>query len=148
MFQLSDYINSDEELDTPENVVLCCLSAYKKWSKDCASWAKANKHHVSELAKGPAKDCHLQIRKRYCAPLNRRWHRSHSGYYFLGGIVESEGTVLKSIQLSSKEVEIYTAFKNNKNKTFRFHVVRQGRRWLIKSVLRDDGNGWWTEEFL
>lgn len=148
MFQLSDYIHSDEVLDTPENVVLCCVSAYKKWSKDCGCWAKAHRHRVSELAKGPAKDCHLQIRKRYCTPLNRQWHRSHSAYYFLGGIVESESAVLKSMRLSGKEVEVYTAFMNNKNKTFRFHVVRQGSRWLIKSVFKDDGNGRWTEEFL
>ena len=148
MFQVSNYINTEESLDTPEAVVSSCVSAYKKWSKDCASWAKDNRDKVSDLAKGSAKDCHLQIRKQFCAPLNRQWHRSHSGYYFLGGIVDSEVNVLKSVQISNKEVEVYTSFSSNKNKSFRFHVVRQGKNWLIKSVARNDGNGKWDNEFL
>lgn len=148
MFQINDYINSELIFDTPEAVVLACIESYKKWSNDCVAWAKKNRHKVSELSKGPAKACHFQIRKLYCTPLNRQWHRSHTGYYFTGGIVESDDTVLKSVRISDTETEIYTLFANNKNKSFKFHVVRQGHRWLIRTVERNDGNGKWCEEFL
>lgn len=148
MFHIDNYIDAEANLETPEDVVLACIRSYKKWSSDCMSWAKRNRDKVSELTKGPAKICHLELRKRYCAPLNRQWHRSHSGYYFLGGIVEAKDAILKSEALSDREVLVYTAFSNNRNKTLKFHLVRQGRRWAIKSLQSDDGNGKWCEEFL
>ncbi|WP_415894486.1 NTF2 fold immunity protein [Neptuniibacter sp. PT8_73] len=148
MFEASNYIKPTESLDTPESVVIACITAYKKWSKDCQSWEKEHKGRVSELSKGPAKDSHIQLRKHFCAPLNRQYHRSHSGYYFLGGIVDSEASVLNVVHINSKETEVYTKLTNTKNKQLKFHVVRQGTNWRIKSLSRNNGNNKWVDEYL